>query len=174
MKRDPLIATTLLLLSALHGAAFAQHTIGADSDELYFMFFKVFAAHDAQLQRLGASGSPVRTRGEQTFSQRVGISAQELAGIRPKAADANNKIDQNRLAWANDMNRFAPQGATVNSVERDRVWRQYAVKQGEILSQSMLSIRSGLSKDSWERLHKFINRQLLSGIKVPPAKIGIK
>src|SRR5262249_11491103 len=49
------------------------------------------------------------------------------------------------LAWANDMKRYTAQGAAVNSIERDQVWRQYATRQGEILSRTMLSIRSGLT-----------------------------
>ncbi len=175
MTRTWKAAFNLLLLSVFTGAAFPQQTIGADSDEAYYMFFKVFASHDAHLQSLGASGSPVRSRAEQTFARRLGISVQELASIRLKATDANTQIDQNRLAWANDMKRYTTaQGAPVNSVERDQVWRQYAARQGEILSRSMLLIRAGLTKDSWGRLHTFINRQLLSGIQMPPIKTAMK
>src|SRR5262249_810155 len=174
MTWNRIVAVNVLVLSALSVATFAQQPIGADSDEIYYVFFRVFAAHDAHLQSLGLSGSTVRSRAEQAFTQRLGISAQELAGIRPKAADANAQLDQNRVAWADDMKLYTAQGAAVNSVERDQVWRQYATRQGEILSRTMLSIRSGLTKDSWARLHTFINRQLLAGVQRAPTKTAPK
>src|SRR5262245_52206437 len=106
MPRSRILALTLL--PALSCAAFAQLTIDADSDEVYYVFFKVFAEHDAHLHELGASGSAARNRAEQTFA-------------RTSAAGVNIQLDQNRAAWANDMKRYAAQGAAVNAVERDQV-----------------------------------------------------